>query len=81
MTHDFCGENNMLSDLHVVLSGTFNGFYTDADRRDFTIDFITIGIHCIDTRMPQRNCIIVTSAALFVVRVMPVDMYGKSWFT
>ena len=64
----------MLSDLHVVLSGTFSGFYTDADRRDCTIDFISIDIH---TRMPQRNCIIITSAAFFVVRVMPVEMYGS----
>ena len=25
-------------------------------------------------------CVIITSAAFFVVRVMPVEMYGKSWF-
>ena len=28
----------MLSDHHVVLSGSFCGLYSDADRRDFTID-------------------------------------------
>ena len=67
----------MLSVLRVVLSGTFIGFYSDADRRDFTIDFISIDIHCIHMRMPQRNCVIVTSATFFVVRVMPVEMYGK----
>ena len=71
----------MLSDLHVVLSETFSGFYTDADRRDFTIDFFSSTIHCIHTCMPQRNCVIITSAAFFVVRVMPVEMYGKSWFS
>ena len=62
----------MFSDLHVVLSGTFSGFYTDADRRDFTIDFISI--------VYARTChnVIITSAAFFVVRVMPVDMCGKS---
>ena len=70
----------MLSDLHVVLSGTFSGFYTDAGRRDCTVDFISIDIHCIHTRMQQRNCVIITSAAFFVVRVRPVEMYGKSWF-
>ena len=70
----------VLSDLHVVLSGTFSGFCTDADRRDFSIDFISSGIHCIHMRMPQCNCVIITSAAFFVVRVMPVEVYGKSWF-
>ena len=35
-----------LSDLHVVLSGTSSGFCADADRRDFTIDFISSDIHC-----------------------------------
>ena len=67
----------MLSDLHVVLSGTFSGLYADADIRDCTTD---LDIHCIHTRMPQRNCVIITSAAFFVVQVMPVEMYGKSWF-
>ena len=71
----------MLSDLHVVLSGTFAGFYTDADKRDCTIDFISSDIHCIHTRMPQRNCVIITSAAFFVVQDMPIEVYGKSWFT
>ena len=70
----------MLSDLHVVLSGTFSEFYTDANRRDCTIDFISIDTHCIHTRLPQRNCVIITSAAFFVVRGMPIEMYGKSWF-
>ena len=62
----------MLSDLHVVLSGTFSGFCTDADRRDCTIDFVSIDIHCIHTR--KRHVINnITSAAFFVVRVMPVE--------
>ena len=67
----------MLSDLHVVLSGTFSGFYTDADRRDCTIDFIRSDI------MYTHAChnVIITSTAFFVVRVMPIEMYGKSWFT
>ena len=68
----------MVSDLHVVLSGTFSGFYTDADRRDLTIDFIGSDIHCIHTHMPQRKCVIITSAAFFVVQVMPVEMCGES---
>ena len=56
----------MLSGIHVVLSGTFSGFYTDADRRDFTIDFISSDIHCIHTHMQQGNYVIVTSAACVV---------------
>ena len=66
----------MLSDLHVVLSGTFSGFYTYADRRDCIIYFISIDIH-VHTCMPQHNCAMTT---FFVVRVMPVEMYGKSWY-
>ena len=31
-------------------------------------------IHCMHMRMPQNNCVIITSAAFFVVRVRPVEM-------
>ena len=69
----------MLSDLH-VLSGIFSGFYTDAETHYIVIDFISRIIHCMHMRMSQLNCVIVTSAAFLVVRIMPVEMYGKSWF-
>ena len=69
-TRKCCGDlsmisiaGRMLSDLQMVLSG----FYTDADRRDCTIYFISSDIPCIHTCMPQRNCVIITSAAFFVV--------------
>ena len=45
--------------------GTFSGFYTDADRRDFTIDFISNNIYIYTHRC--HNCIVITSAAFFVV--------------
>ena len=65
----------MLSDLHVVLSGTSSGFILMLTGE--TSLLLSSDIHCIHTRMSQRNC---TSAAFFVVRVMAVEMYGKSWF-
>ena len=42
----------------MVLSRTFSGFCTHADRRDCTVDFISSDIH---TSMPQRNYVIITS--------------------
>ena len=63
----------MLSDLHVVLLGTFSGLYTNADRRDFIIGFISVYTHAhATTSVPPH------SRRILVVRIMPVEMYGKS---
>ena len=52
LRHGYYREKN--AHLHMVLSGTFSGFCTDADRRDFTIDFISSDIHCIHTSGGSR---------------------------
>ena len=52
----------MLSDFHVVLSGTCNGLCADGDRRDV----INIHVRSICTHM-LRYCVIITSTAFFVV--------------
>ena len=47
----------MLSDLRVVLSGTFSGIYTEADRKDVTVDFISIGHATMLLRNNHFRCI------------------------
>ena len=61
-----------------MFSGTFSGLFTGAVSRNLTIVFVSIEIHCTCMHMSQRYCIIVTCATFFVVRGVPVEMYGKA---